>query len=534
MIQRNHHILILVLSANLTGCYFDAALQSTNSASIIPSPVIEPVIDLCSSKVQLSSVSPSTIQPGDNVTIQGQGFADTPNLKIYVGDSVCKDISIISNTQAQCKVDSSVGGYVDVLGCKVSEDSPKLESKIFQYMTKKVVDNGTNLNFNPAHSSYIPRGVIHNSKLHACWLENNKTRVAVNNGTHDAPNWQFLDGANTNGINRDPARASFDCNLVSVNSRLFLFWTETTGTAYVGRLLEYNGTPGSWTIRDDNSSKGLNVSAARNADYLNCIPQHTNIYCAWRELAASNGMAQTRVGIYNTTLNSWSLIDGGGNFGLNFNSNYHVGALPGLVFINNKLYVTWAERNGTNVNQIRVKVYDGTSWSFIDGGGVNGLNKDPLKSSTQQTMIHVGDYIYIAWQENNSTHYSARVIRYKHNDTNPEWKFIDGNNDAGVTLNAGLTRAAFTNLIDSNGKINLMYVDFQTAPNQMRIASWNGDAVSPIWTHQVLDASASSANVNSASSVFVSTPPAVVRTEDGNGFYGIWPEGVRNRAVFFQ
>jgi len=52
---------------------------------------------------------------------------------------------------------------------------------------------------------------------------------------------------------------------------------------------------------------------------------------------------------------------------------------PSVVMIGDNVYVAWQEWLG-GVRQIRVKMFNGSTWSYIDGGGTTGLNCDPAKA----------------------------------------------------------------------------------------------------------------------------------------------------------
>ena len=109
------------------------------------------------------------------------------------------------------------------------------------------------------------------------------------------------------------------------------------------------------------------------------------------------------------------------------------GANPVMAVYNNELYAAWAESNGS-VNQIRVRKYNGTSWSFVDG--TNGLNEDSTKNALHPTLIVFNGHLYAAWDEMNGSYTAIRVRRYDGSN----WTQVDG--DTAQGLNRVATLAA--------------------------------------------------------------------------------------------
>ncbi len=69
----------------------------------------------------------------------------------------------------------------------------------------------------------------------------------------------------------------------------------------------------------------------------------------------------------------WTFVDG--NLATGLNKDTSKSALDqALAVYNNELYVAWSEVNASSVGQIRVRKYNGTSWTWVDGGGANGIN----------------------------------------------------------------------------------------------------------------------------------------------------------------
>ena len=198
----------------------------------------------------------------------------------------------------------------------------------------------------------------YNSKLYSCWVEKNATgitqvRAVVYNGNDAAPGWQFVDGNGANGLNKDvTANANF-CYLASANSKLYMTWTESNGVIPQIRVAAYNGNDAApvWTFVDGNGANGINKNAAKNATSSRLAVLNSKLYAAWTENNTSN---QVRVAVYNgnDTAPGWTFVDGNGVNGLNKDPDYNALNASAAV-VNNKLYISWTESSAT-VRQIHL------------------------------------------------------------------------------------------------------------------------------------------------------------------------------------
>jgi len=162
-----------------------------------------------------------------------------------------------------------------------------------------------------------------------------------------------------------------------------------------------------------------------------------SVPATYNENAAAN-LATTCSG----NITSWKFVDGNGVTGL----NYDVGrAARGakLVAFNGKLYLAWHEWNVGDVSQIRVAVYNGLdsspAWTRVDGNLANGINVNTSESAlTADFAVHDG-VLFLTWSEATGTDYRIRVATYNGNDLSPTWAFV-GNASQGInhepTLNA--------------------------------------------------------------------------------------------------
>jgi hypothetical protein len=131
---------------------------------------------------------------------------------------------------------------------------------------------------------------------------------------------------------------------------------------------------------------------------------------------------------------SWTFVDGNGTNGINKNGANGASS-PQMSVLGNKLYATWDEHSGT-ASQIRVAVYNGNdaapSWTFVDGNGTNGINKDATIKAYYPQLTVCGGALYATWEESNH----VRVAVYNGDDLFPTWTFIDGNGTNGMNRDA--------------------------------------------------------------------------------------------------
>ncbi|MDX1957807.1 MAG: hypothetical protein SFU98_04490 [Leptospiraceae bacterium] len=85
--------------------------------------------------------------------------------------------------------------------------------------------------------------IFFNGKLFAAWSEGipGHLRLAQYNGNDNNPIWQFVDGNNAYGLNKNPAQNAIDCRSIVVGNRLFLFWSESNGSFQQIRAAIFNG-----------------------------------------------------------------------------------------------------------------------------------------------------------------------------------------------------------------------------------------------------------------------------------------------------
>jgi len=306
-------------------------------------------------------------------------------------------------------------------------------------------------------------------------------------------NWSFVDGNGTNGINKDVTKdASGQNSFVEFNNKLYFAWSESLGTVNNNniRVTVYNGNDSSptWRFIDGDAVTGINKDTSKLAVRPRLMVFNNKLYITWDERDAVGDHFQVRVKVYNgnDSSPSWSFVDGGGTYGINKNPNLH-GYFSFPYVFDDKLYVTWNEGHGVSTDdQIRVAVFNGSDsspvWSFVDGDApVNGLNKDTTKNATSPKLITLNNKLYLGWQESNGTAYQIRMTVYNGNDSSPTWKFIDGDGTNGLNKNTSIS-ASMGSLVILGNKLYLNWSESNGTATQVRQVVYNGDDSYPGWT----------------------------------------------------
>ncbi len=261
------------------------------------------------------------------------------------------------------------------------------------------------LNYSTSRSANNPQLLNDNSSLYAIWSENNGTANQIRVKLFDnSTSWNLVDkiGDNTTGINKDTSKNALNPKLLNFNSEIYAAWSETDSTASQIRVARYNNSS-SWTFVDDNASTGINKTTSKNATDPAMAVLSNKLYIAWSETNADN-RTQIRVKSYDGS--NWSFVDGG-NATKGINKDYTQNAsYPQLVKVtdnssSSKLYAVWLEENGST--QVRVAEFDGTSsWSFKDGNSFDGLNLNTAKITGKPSAVAHLYNLIVAWSETNS------------------------------------------------------------------------------------------------------------------------------------
>jgi hypothetical protein len=267
------------------------------------------------------------------------------------------------------------------------------------------ISNFQPLNNSTSYSANNPQLLYHSSSLYAIWSEDNGTANQIRVKQFDnSSSWNLVDkiGNNTTGINKDTSKNALNPKLLNFNSEVYAAWSETDSTASQIRVARYNNSS-SWTFVDDNASTGINKTTGKNATDPAMAVLSNKLYIAWSETNADN-RTQIRVKSYDGS--NWSFVDGD-NATKGINKDYTQNAsYPQLVKVtdnssSSKLYAVWLEENGST--QVRVAEFDGTStWSFKDGDSFDGLNINTAKITGKPSAAAYLNQLIVAWSETNS------------------------------------------------------------------------------------------------------------------------------------
>ncbi len=366
----------------------------------------------------------------------------------------------------------------------VWQENGKIRAKKYEDGIWSPVDGGVGLNVDPAHTAEQPKLAVFDDGLYASWSENNSSysQIRVKKYISDGV-WAVVDGGS--GLNVSSS-TGYAPDLAAFDGALYATWYEGPG-GYKAQVKKYNGAvwtsvvegPGltlasgnvnnpklavfddslfiTWqenlsaypspsqsyipvkryggetTWSDTNDGNGLNSDPNMSAAFPRLVTFGDRLFATWRE---SNGTGlQVRVKVYDN-VSGWTWADGGG-----LNADPSRTALsPAMTVYNNSLYAIWPELNANSTAQVRVKKYDGTGWSFVDGG--TGLNADPSKPAADPILAAFGNGLYAVWAEGNQ----IRVARYEEgvpSDPNQaptvSGVTVSGTAQVGQTLAGGYT-----------------------------------------------------------------------------------------------
>lgn len=231
-----------------------------------------------------------------------------------------------------------------------------------------------------------------------------------------------------------------------------------------------------WTFVDGNLSTGLNKDTARHASNPAMVVFNNELYVAWSEFNTTT--SQIRVRKYNGS--TWSWVDGGGSTGINYDTGQNA-IHPNLVVFSGNLYAIWSETY-SGVYVTRVKRYDGAStWTAIDGSVTNGLNKDAVTcGATSGPSFGVNNgYLYAAWVETYSSAGGAYQLHVKRYDSGSSWSFVDGGGFTGLNYDTNRT-ANKPKLYSLNNTLYLIWTEANPSNKYIvRVKRYDGGST---WT----------------------------------------------------
>lgn len=308
----------------------------------------------------------------------------------------------------------------------------------------------TGINVNPAMRGEFPAITEWNGEIYVAWEETipstptiSQIRVKKFNGS----NWVSVDGGHpTYGLNYDVNRDVESPVLAVYDNALYLTWLERNAsyTAQV-RVKKYDGT--SWTNAEGGNPAGINENPSITALSPKLTAYKGELYAIWQEAA------KIRAKKFNGT--TWTSLDGSGTDGLNIAPGSGAG-MPTMIVFGNDLYALWSERVSGGFSTVRAKKYDGTNWTVADGGA--GLNKVSWNNAISPSLSVMNDQLYVAWVEARGGQYSTDdQIRVKKFD-GTTWTNIDGDGEYGINVNIGL-RAFEVQLASLNNELYAIWTE---------------------------------------------------------------------------
>ena len=314
----------------------------------------------------------------------------------------------------------------------------QIRVKSYDNSTWSTIDGDSNngINLIKSRNATNPSMSDNGTHLFAVWSEDNGAgkgliRTAVYDNT--TLSWDFQNN-NFQALNNSTSRSANNPQLLNDNSSLYAIWSENNGTANQIRVKLFDNSA-SWNLVDkigDNTT-GINKDTSKNAINPKLLNFNSEVYAAWSE--TDGAASQIRVAKYNNS-SSWTFVDGNASTGINKTTGKNA-TDPTMAVLSTKLYLTWSETNSDNRTQIRVKSYDGSSWSFVDGdNATKGINKDYTQNASYPQLVKVTDNsssskLYAVWLEENGTT-QVRVAEFNGTST---WSFKDGDSFDGLNLN---------------------------------------------------------------------------------------------------
>ena len=315
-------------------------------------------------------------------------------------------------------------------------------------------DGNNGINLIGSRNATNPSMADNGTHLFAVWSEddgagNGLIRSAVYDNNSQA--WDFLN-SNYQALNNSTSNSANNPQLLYNNSSLYVIWSENNGTANQVRVRQFDNSS-SWNLVDNigANTTGINKDTSRNAINPKMMNFNSEIYAAWSE---SDGTAsQIRVAKFDNS-SSWTFVDGNSSTGINKATGKNA-TDPTMAVLSTKLYLSWSETNADNRTQIRVKSYDGSNWSFVDGdNATQGINKDYTQNASYPQLVTVTEgnienstdngvswnnvtsyssssKLYAVWLEENGNS-QVRVAEF---DGTSTWSFKDGDSFDGLNIN---------------------------------------------------------------------------------------------------
>ncbi len=296
--------------------------------------------------------------------------------------------------------------------------------------------------------------------------------------------WKFVDGNGNSGLNSNIGERAEASRLVAHNSKLYLIWQEeTSGSVSQIRARVFNGLDNSpaWPSVDGGGTFGINYNTGTQATQVDAISHAGTLYAVWREPPAGATLIRAKQYNNNDSSPAWTTADGNSASGLNMDPTRSASD-PSLAINETKLYVAWSEGNQSGQANIRVKVHQGGGlWDFVDGAGPNGLNYDTGSAASKPALISFNGKLYLFWEELAPV-LQIRARVYNGDDFAPGWAWVDGGGPTGLNVSPSFAASQVVATVNA-GKLYLSWREINgIGRTQTRVKVYNGNDLGPVWT----------------------------------------------------
>ncbi|MDX1958499.1 MAG: Ig-like domain-containing protein [Leptospiraceae bacterium] len=250
------------------------------------------------------------------------------------------------------------------------------------------------------------RIISQNSDLYLIQDESNciaSRVVRVYQSTNSGTSWSSIVGpVDSSSIN--PSGNS-DHNLPDIiyfNSNLYATYVDGCDANCSVKFTRYLGTS-TWSTPITISDSTSNVSDF--PAYLSRMFIFNNkLYIVYTQVIS--GVSRLRVKVFNGSTSSpaWTAVDN--STGINFDLSKKATRQFPFIYKSN-LYIIWSELNSSLNSVIRLKSYNGNDsapvWTVLDGGGENGLNVYANRGAFDPAVIEFNGKVYGVWSETGTT-----------------------------------------------------------------------------------------------------------------------------------
>lgn len=371
-----------------------------------------------------------------------------------------------------------------------------IQIKKYNGSSWEYVDGGTSFSADPLATATNPVMAVFQNELYVTWYESSNKGNQIRVKKYDGSSWSFVDGGGSKGLNMNSPAIAYIPHLIVYNNNLFIVWVENTNGNYQIRVKKHNGS--SWEWVDGGSNDGLNASPSSVASNPESAIYNGNLYISWNE--SSGGKSQLRVKKFDGT--TWSFIDGSNGLGSD-SSDISNGS---LTVFNNELFAVFSEKNGVHTH-LRVKKYDGVSWTSVDGANNAGLNVNVSKNAKHSRSAVYDNALYVIWTEAAGA-WGGTIHIKKYDGTN--WS---GTSETILNVDPSSPTAMNPSLSSYNGKLFAAWTEYNNYQTQIRVKQYDG--VTWMSAHNEI-------NVGLNGNLIHSYHPDL--KEFNNALYAIWVE----------